>query len=203
MVVDEDFKLYYARWWNSDLWKDISVDSINEAGEYFLNTYNVKLNISQIDDGWNSENDQRKIDFLLEEVEAETKWIGSKNGTDNHNSDILVAFTGQDSQLLSKLFGDYVGIAHPSSSSVINRIPPSDFSNLVQHEISHLFGAPDHNDSRFCIMDKTWPWPLGDGQIEGNIWTTHEWDYECFNIIESNKSEVSQYSEGGDYNINN
>ena len=52
-------------------------------------------------------------------------------------------------------------------------------------------------------MDKTWPWPVGDGHILGNIWTTHEWDDECFNIIESNKTEVSLYMEGGDYDIKN
>lgn len=52
-------------------------------------------------------------------------------------------------------------------------------------------------------MDKTWPSQDNLDEIFGNIWTTHEWDDECFNIIESNKAEVSLYMEGGDYDIKN
>lgn len=205
MVVDEEYKEELWTVWNPDRWKDISTGAINEAGEYFLSTYQVKFNISQIDDSWDSEDNLRKISGLLDEVQEDTNWIGYDSGTDSHNSDILVAFTGQDPGFSSKSNDDYLGIANSKDAAVINKITPLPLSsvNLVQHEISHLFGASDHYDDRYCIMDKTWPWPAGDGQIFGNIWTTHEWDDECFNIIESNKTEVSLYMEGGDYDLGN
>ena len=135
---------------------------------------------------------------MLEEVEYETNWIGADNGTDNHNSDILVAFTGQDPYLISELYNTSMGISHPASASCINRIPPPSTHEslksgyLVQHEISHLFGTDNHYDGGECIMDKT----LGSA-----IFTTHEWDNKCFNIIESNKSEVSLFMERNDYDI--
>ena len=211
VVVDEEYKLLMWRPGNTDRWKDISTGAINKASEYFLSTYQVKLNISQIDDSWDSDDTEVDSNILLKEVEYEMKWIGSDKGTDNHNSDILVAFTGQNPYLDSKLFGDYLGRAHPQNATCINRIPPSiGFErslsvNLVQHEISHLFGTHDHDDDRYCIMDKTYPWPMGDGRIigMGNIWTTHEWGSECLNITELNKLEVSHFKEGGDYNIIN
>ena len=142
---------------------------------------------------------------MLEEVEIETNWIGLDQGTDNHNSDILVAFTGQDPYLNSKLFGDYLGIAFSLDAATINRMPPYPgylSGNLVQHEVSHLFGANDYHDGRSSIMDKSWPWPIWDESRWGFIWTTHKWDDESFNIIQSNKLEVSLFSEGGDYEVN-
>ena len=210
MVVDEEYKLLLWRPWNQDRWTDISTGAINKAGEYFLSTYQVKLNISQINSNWDSDDAQLNSNYLLDEVVEETDWIGSKNGINNHNSDIIVAFTGQDAYLNPYIFNRSYGVAFPSSAATITKIPPPtigmeklETDNLVQHEISHLFGAHDHDDSRFCIMDKTSPSWDKLGNVFGNIWTTHEWDEECYNIIELNKFEVSMFKEGGDYNIAN
>ncbi|MCX9014811.1 MAG: hypothetical protein OIN89_08480 [Candidatus Methanoperedens sp.] len=144
MVVDEEYKEELWTVWNPDRWKDISTDAINDAGKYFLSTYQVKLNISQIDDSWDSDDAKKSSGELLSEVMIETNWIGRSGGTDNHNSDILVAFTGQDPGMLSKYYGDYLGIARGHDAAELNRIPPYPdllSSNLVQHEVSHLFGA--------------------------------------------------------------
>lgn len=205
MVVDEEYKDNLRTTRNPDRWKEISTGAINEASEHFLSTFQVKLNISEIDDSWDSDDDKKSSTKLLEEVEAETNWIGSDSGNDNYNSDILVAFTRQDPYLDSKLFGDYLGRAFSWDAAAINRIPPSPSylsGNLVQHEISHLFGANDYYDGRSSIMDKSWPWPIWDESRWGFIWTTHKWDDESYNIIESNKLEVSLFSEGGDYEVN-
>ncbi|MFA4936598.1 MAG: hypothetical protein WC568_12270, partial [Candidatus Methanoperedens sp.] len=204
MVVDEDYKDRLWMPWDPNRWKYISTNAIKEAGRYLLSTFQVKLNISQIYDGWDSDDDEKSSTVLLEEVEVETNWIGSPTGTDNHNSDILVAFTGQDPGLISKFYGDSLGLAFPWDAAAINRIPPFAYElsdNLAQHEISHLFGADDYFDGRSSIMDKSSPWPIG--ETWGKIWTTHEWDNESFNIIESNKSEVSLFSDSGDYDITN
>ena len=206
MVVDEEYKDVLWTVWNPDRWKDISTGAINEAGDYFLSTFQIKLNISQIDENWDSDDDKKSSKKLLEEVEAETNWIGSDGGNENHNSDILVAFTGQDPYLDSKLFGDYLGRAFSWDAATINRIPPIEgwlYDNLVQHEVSHLFGAEDYYDGRFSIMDKSNPWPIWDKSRRSFIWTTNKWDYESSNIIESNKLEVSLFSEGGDYDVTN
>ena len=206
MVVDEEYKEELWTDWNPDRWKDISTGAINGASEHFLSTFQVKLNIIEIDDSWDSDDDRKYSSKLLDEVETETNWIGRPGGTDNYNSDILVAFTGQDPYLESKFNGDYLGIASSRHAAAINRIPPvpgllSD--NLVQHEISHLFGAHDYYDGRSSIMDKSKPWPIWDKSRWGFIWTTHKWDDDSINIIESNKLEVSLFSEGGDYDIRN
>ncbi|MCX9014819.1 MAG: hypothetical protein OIN89_08520 [Candidatus Methanoperedens sp.] len=149
MVVDEEYKDNLRTIWNPDRWKDISTGAINEASDYFLSTFQVKLNISEIDDSWDSEDSKKYTSKLLEEVEIEKNWIGLDTGTDNHNSDILVAFTGQDPYLDSKLYGDYLGIADDRYAATITRIPPYPnllSGNLVQHEVSHLFGANDYHD---------------------------------------------------------
>ena len=131
---------------------------------------------------------------MLDEVEDETNWIGFPWGTDNRNSDILVAFTGQDPGLDSKLYGDYLGRGRSREAAAINRIPLFESllsDNLVQHEISHLFGAHDYYDGRFSIMDKSKPWPIWDKSRWGFIWTTKKWDDESINIIESSQIAVA------------
>ncbi|MDW7775199.1 MAG: hypothetical protein SCH39_02545 [Methanosarcinales archaeon] len=219
VVVDEEYKEYYnlAQFsypWQNDRWKDITKDSIDEAGNYFLNTYQIKLNISHIDGNWDSDDGELGCYQLLKEVMDEKDWIGTKYGTDNYNSDILLAFTGQD-KFHPYMFNRSFGMAFDYDAAAIVKIPSiysntkweieDPIVNLIQHEVSHLFGAPDHYDDRFCVMDKTWPWPIGEGVLigMGNLWTTHMWDDECYDIIESNKSEVALFKDGGEYDINN
>ncbi|MDW7777378.1 MAG: M12 family metallo-peptidase, partial [Methanosarcinales archaeon] len=199
MVVDEEYKQMLWRPWNHNNWKEFSTASINEASEYFLSTFQIKLDTVEIDDSWDSEDREMRSDELLWEVKKEMDWIGMDKGTDNHNSDILLAFTGQDAYT-PFLYGRHFGIAHDKDAATIVKIPSKptithwtedietgENDNLVQHEISHLFDAPDHYENKYCIMDKTWPSWDKPGEVFGNIWTTNEWDNECFNIIESNK----------------
>lgn len=206
MVVDEEYKQEKKQAWNPDNWRVVSTGAIKEAGKYFLSTFQVKLNISQIYDGWDSDDNKKESGKLLEEAIEETNWIGRSPGNDKHNSDILLAFTGQDSGLSPFIFKRSYGIAFLDDAATIVKIPPSYIEgddNIVQHEISHLFGADDYYDGRSSIMDKSWPWPIGNSSILGGIWKTHEWDNESFNRIELNKSEVSRFKEGGDYDITN
>ena len=59
MVVDEEYKDILWALWNPDRWKDISIGAINDASNHFLSVFQVKLNISQIDDNWDSDDDEK------------------------------------------------------------------------------------------------------------------------------------------------
>ena len=80
---------------------------------------------------------------------------------------------------------------------------------MVQHEVSHIFGAYDYgkqykhqidpiSNNRLAnivgVMDKTKPFDDLDGFYNdpfGNIWFSHEWNPESVNIIEINKINKS------------
>jgi len=66
-------------------------------------------------------------------------------------ADVLVAWTGQKTPDDNK-----IGLCYPDLKACI--LESDDFvidDNLLQHELSHIFGAPDHENDVDCVMCQT------------------------------------------------
>lgn len=121
---------------------------------------------------------------LLMEAQSDLNWREEKDGYD-----ILLVFTGQDIQ-------DYAGWAeHYSGSEEADAVilqHQFDFWqrnrdwHVLQEELSHLFGAPDHISPshpsywREDIMSYRW------------LYHTDKWDNACMEIIQENKHRFSR-----------
>ncbi|MDW7775211.1 MAG: hypothetical protein SCH39_02605, partial [Methanosarcinales archaeon] len=166
----------------------------------------------------------------LEDVSDEYSWL-----TNKRNADALIAFTGKDP--------DYEGMANPDTSNLMVAVQIPELSDprvvefnkylqflgyfddyvqdewtqrLIQHEVSHLFGAYDYGLENpnyheydnvtgkrlariHSVMDKTRYSEDKIGFIldwNGNIWLCNEWNEESIIIINSTKVDVTDGSYG-------
>ncbi|MDW7775203.1 MAG: M12 family metallo-peptidase [Methanosarcinales archaeon] len=228
-VADQDYVDYYDRFVEGN-YKRIIQNSVNGADEYFMKQFDIKLKVVEIWHDWNSDDakDTQRMIYLLDDAKKEYNWESNKR-----NTDALIAFTGKDP--------DYEGMAdpNPSNLSVAVQIPELsdprvlEFNEyfkyfgiynawvqyewnqrLIQHEVSHLFGAYDyglenpnyHQQDNITgirlarihsIMDKTRYSEDKEGfkaDKTGNIWLCNEWNEESILIMNFNKASITNGS---------
>ena len=194
-----------------------------------MDEFGIRLKVVEIsEDVWNSNDaiDTSDIFDLLDDAEFEYNWENNKNGMDT-----LIAFTGKDPyieggahRLKKSIAVQIPEISDPEIYPYVvalktlgiwpNSIPDYAVnigvqsywdSYLIQHEVSHIFGAYDyglryvHKEDPISnkklaringVMDKTLPSEDLIGFVIdplGNIWSSHEWNPESVQIINSNK----------------
>jgi hypothetical protein len=109
----------------------------------------------------------------------------------NHSFNILVAFTGQS--LMHRGYRVW-GVANQSDAAVLVRhyYPfgvGQATDEILQHEVSHLYGAPDHyKEGLNCVMN-VYPYWIGFPYYYYVVTavTTQAWCDGCKNIIRSNR----------------
>lgn len=115
--------------------------------------------------------------------DARQLYYEAQNKIDKKNSELLLVFNGQ-------YFGWYGGLAGGSTAMVFYNFLISWFAedNIVQHEMSHLFGAKDHNPGflHWCVQSYFWGF------------FTHRWCGECLNNM---KTYISQKNYAPDATI--
>lgn len=234
-VADREYRDYYKKSWDADYYKKWINYSVDKASVYFMRNFSIKLKVVEISkDVWNSDdalpNDQ--LVALLKDAIDDFHWENNKR-----NADALLAFTGKDPDYEGIAFPDAVGVQIPELSDprVLGFWEPLEYltkydprirfvldpsvqllwtPRLVQHEVSHLFGAYDYGlenpnyhtqdnvtGERLAripgIMDKTKPTEDWDGFIAdptGNIFFSNEWNLESILIINANKTYVTNGS---------
>jgi hypothetical protein len=231
-VADQEYRDYYNRWWDKDNYKNWINRSVDGASVYFMDEFDIKLKVVEIsEDVWNSDDalDTHDIYRLLEDGMTEYHWINDKKGMDT-----LMAFTGKDpnyegvaSKVNKTVVVQIPEISDPQINSYVVGIKllgkwpniPDDITNygvqyywdsyLIQHEVSHVFGAHDYGPYPkrekdeitgdklariYSIMDKTKPSEDFDGFYDehwGNIYFTHKWNPESIQIINSSKIDMT------------
>jgi hypothetical protein len=165
---------------------------------YFHTVFNIGHRIiSEV--VWVSNNSETDPERMLDEAIAETGFVsGMYVGSDR--IDVLVAFTDQ------QIHGAY-GIADPSGAVLVQETYPDGVGqateNVLQHELSHLYGAQHHyEDGLMCTMN-TYPYWI-DFPYCYHVPTalvTNCWCSDCTNIIVSNRTSwghvVNQGGGGG------
>lgn len=138
---------------------------------------------------WDSNDSINNIgDLLLECINETSFYSGMTYNT--MQIDILIAFS--DQAIIRNGIIEY-GAAHPLSGAVIVIETYLYFSfgqctdNILQHELSHLYGAPDHSLPNLdCIMNLY----SVDAGLDGSrpyLFTTENWCSDCITIINENK----------------
>jgi len=107
------------------------------------------------------------------------KWHTSTGSTyKNSGFDLLLVFTNKTMSNLGVVYGNQSGpfnVALHSQGSLNGgnfRLPPNFSDNLFQHEISHIFGAPDRftSTSSPSVMTKSLPEDIVQDILFGRYW---------------------------------
>jgi hypothetical protein len=195
-VADEEYISFYDDWWNPwdrDQWKSEVRKAVELGDDNFEKEFNINFIVKEIG-AWDSDDNLNSIYSLFDEARREVN-----KGT----NDVMIAFTNQDVKEatrerwygkpwwrksvyiegtlgLTEMFLLPDGKIIPGDD-VIVLLVRGDLTRFVhQHEYSHLFGAPDHDQNVRCIMSANY-----------NDWVTRhlytEWCDSCYSIINNNK----------------
>ncbi len=141
-VADEEFRAQYG-----DMWVDFMVECIEQGDDAFEQLHEIDFQVISTG-SWDSNDGTSSLQELFDELGRETS---------KENADVLIGFTGQK-------IGDYIAMAgYLGDTVIITTGHPDILGNMIQHELSHLFGCPDHRGFLgpciYCVMSYTW-YPL-------------------------------------------
>ena len=160
VAADEEFRSAHPNWKE---WTEYYIEHIDD---YFIQEFGIDFVVVSFVEYVSNDSLTEPYDLFYE----------MQKKVDKNDANIVVAFSKQYTGRiggLGELKGDDVIIFEDS---------PSYIDNVIQHELSHLFGALDHNRgiTNYCVMSYT----FSD--------FTNNWDEECINKINSYiNSEVS------------
>lgn len=132
-LVDEEYR--QDKDWRMDITR-----SISNVSKKFERLHGIRFDIKQTEI-WLSDNSKNSIYELLDQL---------KKSYPRDQCEVIIGFTDQ-----SNIVDDYLGVAAYLNGYIIVRKAESDsLQNLIlQHELSHLFGAIDLNEPG-CVMDR-------------------------------------------------
>lgn len=177
VVTDEEYRSWCNE--NSYNYTQRVIDNIENAAGYFLSECDINLTVVHVNNTFISDTTGNHTAFLIE-VQEDLNWP-----QDDWGADILVLYTASPPGPLGGMAEDGLG---DDAVVVSNQTEGWARGGLVQHEISHLFDCPDHDDSPehndvYCIMD-SW-----------DFWMDEERDWcsgtgGCIGIIDENADVV-------------
>jgi len=151
--------------YDQDQWKSEVKKAVALGNKAFLEEFNINFVVNDTV-MWDSNDNTTDLRILFSEARQEV---------DKGDKDILVIFTAQ----LGSNYGGPIGIANKilGDSMIVIHRSSLFMDNLMQHEFSHIFGAPDHGDdsSKYCIMSYSY------------VDFTNQWCGDCHSTIMSNK----------------
>lgn len=163
-------------------WREEALLVLERADDAFYRDFGINFMVTGFKE-WESPDEENDGATLLIEAQSDLGWKPEKG-----KQDILLVFTGQDIR-------DYAGMAeHYSGSRDADAvILQHQFDiwqrnkdwHVLQEELSHLFGAPDHTSPmdpiywHEDIMSYKW------------LYYTDKWDAFCRNIIQKNRQRFS------------
>lgn len=179
VAADEEF-IWRMRWeYGYDDWAFLADTWIYLIQDDFYKHFQIYLKV-MLHTTWDSDDDL-VLGPRLVEVCQET---GFHSGMDVSGAtiEILVAYTGQ----VISHEADIRGMACddpdvPEYGSVLITIQADLTDNLVQHEITHLYGPNDHRFSIDCVM-----------YIPGGLYTNH-WCKICRETILENRDRFGEW----------
>lgn len=150
--VDAEFKRNYDSWLDptdNESWKMVLEDSMEKASQRFYDEFKIGFTVDDVK-YWNPEKDEftSMYGILVKLVDMKDESIGSLGITGRNMNDIIV---GLASTTLKdrKIAFQAVIRALPS----LSRYKNAPLENLIQHELSHWFGALDSIGQTYSIMD--------------------------------------------------
>jgi len=171
VVVDEEFRAHI----NTDIWQDWYIKAVyifEETDNPFESTFDIDFVAITIDGSWNSPNSITTMESLYTNAKNHVNWDAKK-----WCYEALIVLTEQDTS------GDVLGMCWywDSERGLVAEthhwggVFGWDAYEILQHEESHLYYAPDHDPGTFdwCIMSYTWGF------------LTRSWCDECKSIIRS------------------
>lgn len=201
--------LYWVLWYSPSgifvNWEDYAVWQIERGDEAFIANFGIDIRVrgALTWDSNDSEpyfaNESLKWDLLREFYSENRHYIGSVyNG---YLIDAIIGITAQST--IDSTPGATFYISGISTDTVLLRweVYWAD-DNLVQHEISHLFYAPDH-DYGWCVMSREYRW-VGYITEDGFTWIVMSdvrtcklaYDYcnSCYNTVNSKKYRYMHFA---------
>jgi hypothetical protein len=180
-VADEEYIDYYDDWWDpgdQDQWRTEVRKAVELGDDAFFERFYINFVVNEVGT-WDSDDKLNTLEALFDEARREV---------DKGANDIMVAFTNQDIRGNRRewgLWGGYtggtLGLAERLGDDVIVVLVAGYLIRFVhQHEYSHLFGAPDHDQDAVCIMAANYNPQVVRRRI--TIWCD-----SCYSIISANK----------------
>jgi len=171
VLVDEEFRAHI----NTDIWQDWYIKTVyifEEADNPFESKFGINFVAMEINGRWNSPNTTTYIESLYANAKSFVNWNVNK-----WNYEALIVLTEQNTRY-SIYNEDVSGMCWKWDTErglVAETIAYG--VNVLQHEESHLYYAPDHDPgyTKFCIMSYAW------------MWIARNWCDECTSIINSHK----------------
>jgi hypothetical protein len=176
VVADEEYRNMIGNW------KHDAVLTVEKADDALYREFGINLVVAGFLE-WESRNGVHDGVVLLEEVQVQSGWRANKG-----DMDIMVAFTNQG-------LGEYAGFAEfysgsPEADTVLI-MHQFDFGrgdkdwHVLQSEVSHIFGAPDHVDPRDPAYWKE------DTMSYLWLYYTDKWCEHCREIIMNNRGRFT------------
>ncbi|MGQ9515596.1 MAG: M12 family metallo-peptidase, partial [Thermoproteota archaeon] len=181
-VADEEYRDFFDDWWNpwdEDQWKSEVRKAVELGDDNFEKRVGINFVLKEIGT-WNSDDSLDSIYALFDEARREVN---------KGANDVMIAFTNQDVKDAEReglgkpwwrppaYIGGTLGLAELLGDDVIVLLVKSELLRFVhQHEYSHLFGAPDHNEEVMCIMSANY-----NVRVVRLRYT--EWCDSCYSVI--------------------
>ena len=151
-VADEEYVAHFDQGWNpwdQDQWKSEVVKAVELGDNAFEKEFKINFVVKEIGT-WDSDDRVQTLLELFDEVRAEVN---------KGSNDVMVAFSDQVEPWPHPGYAEALGDA-----TIVVPVPFWQTDNLLQHELSHLFGAPDHGNVAGirCIMSYYWSWRIND-----------------------------------------
>ena len=154
--------------YDQDQYKSEMKKAVAQGNKAFLEEFKINFVVNNTVT-WDSDDNTTDLRILFNEARLEV---------DKGSNDVLVIFTGQIDYLKAYFSGSPIGLAfRPEASIMVIHRSSLFMDNLMQHEFSHIFGAPDHGDdaSKYCIMSYSY------------VDITNHWCGECHSTIMTNR----------------
>lgn len=190
VFVDEEERswkhLYKNELFTWDTWATLHIE---RGDEYLVEQFGIDLRILGFIE-WNTPDDLTSmydiLDNLIEISQGYSGWIEGQKWS--HFIDVIIGITNQGhvDKIIGLACGRYI---------LCDWGPVWRNDNLVQHEVSHLFEAPDHTDPCCAMASHTHinTIIIEDGECWIGLWeipcalTSYHWCECCYNTISAKK----------------
>jgi hypothetical protein len=154
VTADEEYRSKFPNW------KTKTYNLLENIDDYFIEKFGIDFVVTRFEQYY-SDNSLSDARDLFSDV---------KSKVNKNDANIMIAFSAQYSGSIggkAELCGDDVIIFYNPWHSWFSE------DNVIQHELSHLFNAPDHNPGYFdwCVMSYFW------------CSFTHSWCDDCYHRI--------------------
>jgi len=184
VAYDEEFSsIAWSRYAYSA--QDLATIIIWDTEAYFSSSFNIEFKIVAYR-SWDSNDAVTNRDLMLDEVVSE---VGFTSGmyVNYMRVDVLVAFSDQETIGVYGYSDKSLGVVLVMETYLAGVGQATD--NVLQHELSHLYGAPDHYENGLMCVMNAYPYWI-DFPYYYYVPTalvTNNWDVDCQSTISFNR----------------